>query len=76
MKTYSFKVVVRLDEDAQGDPAWHAYCPALDSVDAATSGRTREEALSNINHAVRMIVREFPKSLHHDAPSIDAMMSS
>ena len=29
MKTYSFKVVVEPDEDAQGNPAWHAYCPAL-----------------------------------------------
>jgi hypothetical protein len=67
---------VGLDEDAQGDPAWHAYSPALDSVDAATPGRTREEALSNINHAVRMIVRELPKSLHHDASSINAVMSS
>jgi hypothetical protein len=43
MKTYSFKVVVEPDEDAQGDPAWYAYCPALESVGGATSGRNREE---------------------------------
>ena len=59
MKTYSFKVVVEPDEDAQGNPAWHAYCPALESVGGATSGRTREEALRNINEVVRMIVQEF-----------------
>jgi predicted RNase H-like HicB family nuclease len=59
MKTYSFKVVVEPDEDAQGNPAWHAYCPALQNVGGATSGRTREEALSNINEVIHMIVQEF-----------------
>ena len=59
MKTYSFKVIVEPDEDAQGNPAWYAYCPALESVGAATSGRTREEALSNMNEVVHMIVQEF-----------------
>ncbi|MBI1791589.1 MAG: type II toxin-antitoxin system HicB family antitoxin [Acidobacteria bacterium] len=59
MKTYTFKVVVEPDEDAQGNPAWHAYCPALESVGGATSGRSREEALNNINEVVHMIVREF-----------------
>jgi hypothetical protein len=29
MKTYTFKVIVEPDEDAQGNPAWHAYCPTL-----------------------------------------------
>jgi predicted RNase H-like HicB family nuclease len=59
MKTYSFKVVLEPDEDAQGHAAWYAYCPALESVGAASSGRTREEALNNINEVVRMIVQEF-----------------
>ncbi len=59
MKTYSFKVVVEPDEDAQGNPVWHAYCPALESVGGATSGHSREEALRNINEVVRMIVQEF-----------------
>jgi predicted RNase H-like HicB family nuclease len=59
MKTYSFKVVVEADEDAQGNPAWFAHCPALESVGAATSGRTKEEALRRINEVVRMIVQEF-----------------
>jgi len=59
MKTYSFKAVVKPDEDAQGNAAWFAYCPALESIGAAASGRTPEEALSNVNEIVRMIVQEF-----------------
>ena len=58
MKTYTFKVVVEPDEDALGNPAWHAYCPALESAGAATSGRTRDEALKNINEVIHMIVEE------------------
>ena len=58
MKTYTFKVVVEPDEDALGNPAWHAYCPALESIGAATSGRTRDEALKNINDVVHMIIEE------------------
>jgi predicted RNase H-like HicB family nuclease len=59
MKTYTFKVVVEPDEDANGNPAWFAYCPALEGIGGATSGRTKEEALHNINEVVRMIVQEF-----------------
>jgi predicted RNase H-like HicB family nuclease len=59
MKTYNFKVVIEPDEDARGNPAWHAYCPALVAIGASTSGRTREEALNNINDIVRRIVKEF-----------------
>jgi predicted RNase H-like HicB family nuclease len=58
MKTYTFKVVVEPDEDALGNPAWHAYCPALESIGTATSGRTRDEALKNINDVVHMIIEE------------------
>ena len=58
IKTYSFKVVLEPDEDAEGNPAWHAYCPALVHIGAATSGRTRDEALKKINELVHMIVAE------------------
>jgi predicted RNase H-like HicB family nuclease len=58
MKTYRFKVVLEPDEDAQGNPAWFAHVPALESIGAATSGNTREEALRRINEVVRMIVQE------------------
>src|ERR1035438_4860606 len=47
MKTYSFRVVVEPDEDAQGNRAWHAYCPALERQGAATSGGTEAEAIRN-----------------------------
>ena len=58
MKTYSFKVVVEPDEDAVGNPAWYAYCPALERAGAATSGRTKQDALKKINDVIRMIVQE------------------
>jgi predicted RNase H-like HicB family nuclease len=63
MKTYSFKVVVEPDEDADGNPAWHAYCPALEKQGAATSGRTREEALKHINEVVQLVVESM---IEHD----------
>lgn len=47
------------DLDAAGNPAWFAYCSALESIGGATSGRTREAALKNINEVVHMIVQEF-----------------
>jgi len=50
---------VEPDVDAQGNPAWHAYCPAFERVGGATSGRTREEALRRINEVVQMILQEF-----------------
>lgn len=77
MKTYSFKVVIEPDEDAQGNPAWHAYCPALERVGASTSGSTKQEALVKINEVVHMIVQEFidkGKSLPeepHDAVEVE-----
>jgi len=65
MTTYSFKVIIEPDEDADGNPAWRAYCPALESVGAATSGRTREEALNRINEVVQMIAQEFRDEARH-----------
>jgi hypothetical protein len=44
MKVYKCKVVVDADEHAEGNPGWHAYCPALENVGGATSGRTKKEA--------------------------------
>jgi predicted RNase H-like HicB family nuclease len=58
IKTYSFKVVLEPDEDAEGKPAWHAYCAAFADIGAATSGRTKDVALKRINELVHMIVAE------------------
>lgn len=59
MTTYGFKVVIEPDEDAQGRPAWFAYCPAFESIGGATSGLTKEDALRSINEVVRVIVQDF-----------------
>ena len=53
MKTYSFRVVVEMDENR-----WHAYCPALKDHGAVTWGNSREEALKNIEEVVQMVVEE------------------
>lgn len=51
MKTYLFRVVVEPDDDR-----WVAYCPALEEKGGATWGRTYEEALENIQVAVRLTI--------------------
>lgn len=58
VKAYDFKVVLEPDEDSQGNPAWHAYCPGLLDIGAATSGRTKEEALRSLNEVLHLIVQE------------------
>jgi predicted RNase H-like HicB family nuclease len=58
LKTYSFKVVVEPDEDR-----WHAYCPALVRQGAATSGRTQEEPLWNVETVVKMVVESLIEHL-------------
>ena len=59
MKIYNFKIVLEPDEDSYGNPAWHARCPAVESLGAATSARTRDEALKNINEVIYAIAQEF-----------------
>ena len=58
MKSYVFKVVVEDDEHEDGRKAYHAYCPALESLGAATWGDTKEEALKNIGDVLQMVVEE------------------
>jgi predicted RNase H-like HicB family nuclease len=53
LRTYLFKVAVEPDEDQ-----WHAYCPALLHIGAATWGDTKEESLRHINEVVHMIIAE------------------
>ena len=53
MTTYAFKVIVEPDEDR-----WHAYCPALLALGAATWGSTRQEAFRHIGEVVQMVVEE------------------
>ncbi len=58
MKSYVFKVVIEDDEFEDGRKAFHAYCPALEGLGAATWGYTKEEALKNIREVVQMVVDE------------------
>ena len=51
VKSYVFKVIVEPDEDK-----WHACVPDLESRGAATWGRTREEALLNIQEVAQMVI--------------------
>jgi len=53
MKTYIFPVVLE-----PADDAWHACVPELEAKGAATWGKTREEALKNIQEVMQMVIEE------------------
>jgi len=53
VKSYVFRVVIEADEDV-----WHARVPELESKGAATWGKTREEALRNIQEVAQMVIEE------------------
>ncbi|MGB6686729.1 MAG: type II toxin-antitoxin system HicB family antitoxin [Terracidiphilus sp.] len=51
MKSYVFRVVLEPDEDV-----WRACVPDLESRGAATWGKTKEEALRNINEVAQIVI--------------------
>jgi predicted RNase H-like HicB family nuclease len=51
MKSYVFRVVLEPDEEA-----WRAYIPDLEAKGGATWGKTREEALRNIQEVAQMVI--------------------
>jgi predicted RNase H-like HicB family nuclease len=53
MKSYVFPVTIESDEDV-----WRAYVPQLESKGASTWGRTKEEALKNIQEVAQMVIEE------------------
>lgn len=53
MKTYIFPI--RLEES---DGAFHVSVPGMEHLGAVTWGRTRDEALRNIQEVVQMIAEE------------------
>lgn len=57
MKTYIFPIAFE-----EADSAWHVYVPGLEAHGAATWGKTRDEALRNIQEVVQMLVEEFDDS--------------
>ena len=65
MKTYIFPVVLE-----QADDAWHVYVPDLENKGAATWGRTRDEALRNIQEVMQMIVEEMLEDGEPLPPSV------
>jgi predicted RNase H-like HicB family nuclease len=62
--TYTFKVVVEHDEDR-----WHAYCPALADRGGATWGDTPEQAVSNLQEVVQMVVASLAEHGEPIAPA-------
>ena len=53
MKTYIFPIALE-----ESDGAWHVSVPDLEAKGAATWGKTREEALRNIQEVVQMVIEE------------------
>ncbi len=53
MKSYVFRAVLEPDADK-----WRAYVPELEAKGAATWGRTKEEALRNIQDVVQMVIED------------------
>ncbi|MCG3199736.1 MAG: hypothetical protein GHCLOJNM_04261 [bacterium] len=53
MKSYILPIVVEPDEDQ-----WRAFVPDLESLGAATWGKTREEALENIREVAQIVIEE------------------
>ena len=51
MKSYIFPVVLEQDDDA-----WRAYIPALEAKGASTWGKTREEALHNMEEVAQLVL--------------------
>ena len=51
LTTYTFTAVIEPDENR-----WYAYCPALVRQGGATWGMTRQEALANLEQALKIVV--------------------
>lgn len=54
MKTYVFKVELESDEEG-----WRAFYSPWENMGASTWGKTKEEAIKNIQEVLEMIVEEF-----------------
>lgn len=67
MKTYIFTVSLEQDEDG-----WRAFYAPLEHIGASTWGRTKEEALKNIQEVLSMILEEFIEE-GKDIPSIEGL---
>jgi predicted RNase H-like HicB family nuclease len=60
VKSYVFRVVVEKDRMENGEPAYHAFCPALKGCH--TWGHTYDEALANVREAVELYLDDLRES--------------
>jgi predicted RNase H-like HicB family nuclease len=65
VKSYVFSVVIEPDEDV-----WRAYVPELEAKGAATWGKTRDEAIKNIQEAAQMVIEELLEDGESLPPSV------
>ena len=56
VKSYVFQVIIDEDTTANGQKAYHAYCPALKVC--YTWGRTYDEALANVREAIELYIED------------------
>jgi predicted RNase H-like HicB family nuclease len=72
VKSYIFPIAIEQD-----DNAWRAYIPELEARGAATWGKTKEEALKNIQEVAQMVIEEMledgeaiPRSIRVSEPVV------
>ena len=53
MKTYLFDIELEPDEEG-----WRAFYPPLEDIGASTWGKSKEEALDNIQEVLSLILEE------------------
>jgi predicted RNase H-like HicB family nuclease len=66
VKTYIFPIALE-----HADDAWHCCVPELEHKGAATWGKTREEALRNIQEVVQMVLEEMLEDGEELPPSVN-----
>ncbi len=70
MTSYTFKVTLEPD-----DEGWRAFYPPLEHVGASTWGKTREEAIQNLEEVLCMIVEEFTEEGRPLPETVQMMVS-
>jgi predicted RNase H-like HicB family nuclease len=58
VKSYTFKIKLEEDTFPDGSPGYFVSVPALEHLGAATQGKTKEEALRNIQDVLSIILEE------------------
>jgi predicted RNase H-like HicB family nuclease len=61
MKSYTFKVVLERDkwpDEPDEKAVWRAYVPCLEGKGGASWGKTKEEALANLQEALKLLLED------------------